>query len=131
MAGNLTNFAELELLDHLLGSGAYTMPTVYAGLSTTTITDPGTDATEPSGNSYARVATTGNWNAAASGQKSNSNAITFPTASGSWGTVTYFALYDASTAGNMLVYGPLTASKEIQNGDTASFSAGTLVVQMD
>ena len=50
---------------------------------------------------YARVSTAGaDWNTATDADPSvvtNANAIEFPTASGSWGTVTHFALYDAAT----------------------------------
>jgi hypothetical protein len=54
----------------------------------------------------------------------NTSAVEFPTATGSWGTVTHTALYDASTSGNMLAVGQLTASKSVGTGDVFRFSAG-------
>ena len=60
----------------------------------------------------------------------DSGTVTFPTASASWGTVTHFAVWDASTSGNMLFHGALTASKTIDSGDTASFAATTLALTM-
>lgn len=122
-----TDYLENALLNHMHGKTAYTMPTVYIALFTAAPSDAG-GGTEATGGAYARVATTGaTWNAAASGSASNASAITFPTASASWGTVTHFAEMDAATAGNMLRWAALTTSKAIGSGDTASFAAGALV----
>jgi hypothetical protein len=130
--GSFSDHWEEEILDHLFGKGSYTPPTIYIGLSTA---DPGDDATglsEPSGNGYARVATaSADWNAASGGALDNANAIEFGEASGSWGTVTHFALFDAASGGNMLAHGSLTQSKTIASGDTARFSAGDLDVSLD
>jgi hypothetical protein len=126
-----SDFLENKLLDHMLGKTAYTMPTVYVGLYTAAPTDAG-GGTEVSGGAYARVATTGaTWNAASAGSSSNAAAVTFPTASASWGTVTHFGLFDAASAGNMLRWGALTTSKTVGNGDTPSFGIGTLVLTED
>lgn len=121
-----------KVLDHENGKTAYTMPTVYVGLSSTTPAQgaPVTNVTEPSGGSYARVATTGStWNAAAAGATSNALAITFPTATADWAAaanLTYFVFYDASSAGNILGYAALTTAKNALNGDTLSFPAGSV-----
>jgi hypothetical protein len=132
--GGFADYAELELLDHLLGGADYARPaTVYAGLSTTTPGDDGSNFTEPSGNAYARVAITNNatnFPAAAAGSKSNGTAVTFPQATGAWGTVTHFALYDASSGGNQILWGALTDARVIGNGQTASFAPGSLVVSL-
>ena len=87
---------------------------------------------EPSGNNYSRVSASGSsWSSASTGQTSNSQAITFPQASGSWGTITHFALFDADSSGNLLLSGALTTAKDIGAGDTPSFGAGDLVVTLD
>ena len=126
-----SDYLENKLLDHQLGKTAYTMPTAYVGLYTTTPSDAG-GGTEVTGGSYVRKSTAGaDWNAAASGSTANANAITFITATGSWGTVTHFGIFDASTAGNLLRWAALTTPKTIGNGDTASFAAGTLVCTED
>jgi hypothetical protein len=122
-------------LDHGTTSGktSFTMPTVYVGLYTDRYvpSDAG-GGTEVSGGSYARKSTAGSdWAAAASGSTSNAAIITFVTASGSWGTVTHFGLFDASTAGNLLEWAALTTSKTISNGDVASFPIGNLVRTLD
>lgn len=127
-----TTYLANKLLDHQLGKTAFTLPTVYVGLSSTTPALAGTGATEPSGGSYARVTTSGaTWNAGASGATSNAAAITFPTASADWvsaANLTYGILYDAASAGNMLGYGVLTVAKNVLNGDTASIAIGGLTV---
>ena len=130
--GSFANYLELKLLDHIVGKTSYTMPTTYIGLSTVDPADDASGLAEPSGGSYARVATAGgDWNAAASGAIDNANVITFPTASGAWGTVTHFALFDAISGGNMLAHGSLAVEKAITSGDTASFAAGALDITLD
>jgi hypothetical protein len=132
MAGK-TSYLEAKVIDHTNGKTAYTMPSVFVGLLTAAPTDT-TGGTEATGGSYARKSTAAaDWNAASGnpGSATNANAITFVTATGSWGTVTHFALYDASTAGNMLRWGALGTSKAIGTGDTASFAAGALTVTED
>ena len=132
--GSKADFLENKLLDHVLSNVAYTAPaTVYVALYTVTPTDAG-GGTEVSGGSYARVAVTNNvtnWPAASGGAKANGTAITFPTASASWGTVVAFAILDAATAGNFLYWGALTTSKTIGSGDTAKFAVGDLDVTED
>lgn len=126
-----SDYLENKLLDHQLGKTSYTMPTVYVGLFTAAPSDSG-GGTEVSGGSYARKSTAGaDWNAASSGSSSNANAVTFVTATGSWGTVTHFGLFDAATSGNLLRWAALGTSKAIASGDTASFAAGSLVVTED
>lgn len=125
----LTDATEIDILDHLFRNTAYTSPTtVYAALTTTTPTDSSA-GTEVTGNNYARTAIT--MGAAASGAISNSSAVTFPTPSGSWGTVTHFEIWDASTVGNRLAWGALDASKAPGSGDTVEFAIGALQITLD
>jgi hypothetical protein len=134
MAGSKSDFLELELLDHVLGNAAYSAPaTVYVGLYTAAPTDAG-GGTEVTGGSYARVAVTNNatnWPAAAAGAKSNGTAITFPTATASWGTVLAFGIFDAVSAGNLLYWADLTVSKTVGDGDTAEFAIGDIDITED
>jgi len=134
MAGSFSDYLELELLDHVFGGADYTRPaTLYVGLYTAAPTDAG-GGTEVSGGSYARVAVTNNdtnWPAAAAGAKANGTAITFPTATGDWGTVVAFGIFDADEAGNLLAWADLTVSKAIGSGDTASFAIGALDITLD
>lgn len=128
MAG-FTNYLEHAVLDHVFGGSAYTQPTVWTGLWNTAPTDTSTTG-EVSGSGYTRIRST-TWVAASSGQTANSTAIAFPTASGSWGTVEYFALCTSSAAGSVLAYSSLTASKTIASGDSVTFSTGAIVITLD
>ena len=129
------NYLENKLLDLVWSNTAYSIPDpLYVGLSTTTPSDDGTNITEPSGGAYARVSVAQNatnWPAASAGSKSNGTAITFPKATASWGTVTYFFFSDAATSGNAMAYGALTASKTIDTDDTPSFAIGDLTITLD
>lgn len=141
-----TDYFENKLIDQIFRGQAYTFPaTLYAGLLTAAPSDSAA-GTEVSGGSYARVAVTGslaNWagtqsagsTAASSGTggtTSNNNSITFPAPTANWGTVTHWGLYDASSGGNLLMYGSLTASKTVNNGDAApSYAAAALSLQID
>ena len=130
-----TDAFEAILLDGIFGDPDYTPPTNwFISLSTTTPTEAGANFTEPVGNGYARVSTAdADW-AAATGTapvtKANANAITFPQATGSWGTVTHFGFHDLSSGGNLRIWGALGTSKAIGNLDIASFAAGALIVKL-
>lgn len=123
-----SNYLENKILLHVLSNTAYTSPTtVYLGLHTADPTDAGT-GTEVSGGSYARqsFASTISGNAA-----SNTSAIEFPTATASWGTVGWVAVWDNLTGGNLLFHGALTSSKAIASGDVFRIPAGDLDITLD
>ena len=125
----MSNYLENEILDHILGTGAYTMPSaVYIGLSTGSFGDDNS-GTELSGSGYARVAAT--FNAAASGTADNASAIQFAAATGSWGSVSHFGIFDASTAGNLLIHGAFEQAKTIASGDILKIDAGDLDISAD
>ena len=124
----MSNYLENALINVTLRNTAYTTPTtVYVGLYTTDPTDADT-GTEVSGGSYARQSVT--FGAPSNGVSTNSADITFPTATGSWGTVAYVGIRDASTAGNLLYYAPLTTSKVIDTGDIFKITTGNLSVTL-
>ena len=137
MAG-FVDTVEQAMLNHFFTDPAYTPPTtLYIGLSSTTPTEAGANITEPSGGAYARVSTTAaDWGAASGTApvvKSNTAVKTFTTATADWvagANLTHFVIMDASTAGNCLMWGPLTTPKPVLNGDTPSFGAGALVAKM-
>lgn len=130
--GSFADYWEDEIMDHVFGKGSYTPPTIYVGLSTADPTDDASGLAEPSGNGYARVTTAaGDWNTSSGGAIDNANPITFPQATGSWGTCTHFALFDAASAGNMLAHGTLSQSQTIEDGNTPSFAAGDFNVSLD
>jgi len=134
---SFSDYLELELLDHIMGIGAYSAPTTSVALCTADPTDAGTGASMnevADTGGYARVATSGSFGtAAASGSISNDAAVTFPELTGDWGTVTHFAIVDSAThgAGNLLASGALTTPKTFSVGDTPRFPAGDLTVSLD
>lgn len=133
MAGK-SEYLEDALLDHVFNATAFTSPTnVYVALFTAAPNDGG-GGTEVSGGSYARVqkaCNTTNFPSASGGAIANGTAITFPQATASWGVVTHFGIFDASTNGNLLYWGDLSASKTIDSGDTASIAIGDLDISED
>ena len=82
--------------------------------------------TEASGGSYARINC--EFDVASGGSASNTNQEDFPTATGNWGTITHFALFDASTSGNMLIYGTWDTSKTINTNDIFRLPVGNLTI---
>lgn len=121
-----SNYLETALFNAVLRNSAFTSPaTVYLALFTTDPTDAAS-GTEVSGGSYARVAIT--FAAPSNGIGSNSADINFTTATGNWGTVTHWGIFDASSAGNLLVHGAMTASLAVNNGQTARVLSGQLTV---
>lgn len=129
---NATNYTENEVLDHILGKGTrdFASPTaLYVGLYTA-VTDGETASwTEVSGTNYARTAVT--FGAASGGSASNSADVEFPAAgSGGWGTVIGMFISDASTGGNALFYGSLSASRAVDEADILTFVAGNISISL-
>ena len=120
----MSDYLENKVLDHVLGTTSYTMPaTVYIGLSTGSFADDNS-GTELSGSGYARQSIA--FDAAASGTTDNTSNVDFPAATGSWGTVSHYGLFDASSGGNLLVHGAFTVSKTVASGDILRIAAGEL-----
>jgi hypothetical protein len=125
-----SNYLELELLDHALGTGAFTMPTAqHLALHTANPDEDGSGA-ELSGTGYARIAVDFNAASGASGTATGPTAVKEFTNSGggAWDQVTHFGVWDASTSGNLLYYGALTTAKTIAGGDTLRFTAGSISI---
>lgn len=132
-----SDYLETTVLNSVLRGVAFPAVTgsTYVSLHTADPTDAASGA-EVSGGAYARVAVsraTGSWTAPAdnAGSQSTNNvaAVTFPSPTANWGTVTHFGVWDAATTGNMLYSGALTTSRNILNGDSApSFAAAAMVI---
>jgi hypothetical protein len=124
----MSNFLENALINATLRNTTYTsVATVYVSLWTSDPTDAGS-GTEVSGGSYARTAVT--FGAPSNGASLNSADVTFPTATGSWGTVGWIGINDASTAGNLLYHTALDTAKAIDTGDIFKISTGNLSVTL-
>ena len=126
---SFTNFLETEILDHVFAGAAYTAPaTKYLALFTAVSDGEAGSVTEVSGNAYARQAMAFTTSGATT---SNNAAVEFPTATGSWGTITHVGIFDASTSGNLMVYATLTASKAIASGDVFRVPSGDLDITLN
>jgi hypothetical protein len=130
----MSDYLEVELRKHLFRTGSFTKPTVLGvALFTAAPSDSG-GGTEVTGGSYARVdrpPLDANWTAASStdGLTDNAAVITFPAPTANWGVVTHFAIFDATSGGNLLFHGALTTPKTINSGDPApTFPTGSLDV---
>ncbi len=124
----MSNFLENAIINATLRNTTYTsVATVYVSLWTTDPTDAGT-GTEVSGGSYARTAVT--FGAPSNGVTTNSANVTFPTATGSWGTVGWIGINDALSSGNLLYHTALDASKTISSGDIFQITTGNLSVTL-
>ena len=132
--GSFSDYLENELLDHVFKTGAYTAATnLYVALRTSTPDDADTGSTLPgelTGGGYVRIKCN-TWDAAAWGATENSQTVTFAQATADLGTVTHFAICDATTNANCLGWGALSASRVISSGDTYSFATGDLDVTLD
>jgi hypothetical protein len=133
-AGSLSNYGENQWMGHLFGTAHSPAATVYLALATG---DPGEAAT---GASMSEVADSGNYARTAitfgaagtptSRAVTQSAIVTFPQASGSWGTVSHYAIVDSGThgAGNVLAYGAFSSSFAPVSGNTPSVASGQVTV---
>lgn len=130
--GSKSDYLENELLDHVLRNSAYSAPAaVYLALFTADPGEAGSLANEVSAGDYSRQAITFG-TAAASGSISNTTLITFTAAAANnWGTITHWAICDASTSGNVLYYGALDVSRAVGIGDSCEVPIGDLTVTED
>lgn len=124
----MSNYLENALINAVLRNTSYTSPaTVYVALYTSDPTDADT-GTEVSGNAYARQSVT--FGAPSNGSSTNTGAVEFPQATGSWGTVSYIGLRDASSGGNLLFHTALDEAKTIATGDVFRIAIGSLSVTL-
>lgn len=103
---------------------------LYAALFLSSPTDTNTGTEIGSGVGYTRIQVLG-FGSASNGTASNNYTVVFPTATGNWGTVTHFALFDAPTGGNLLFHGQLTTPKIINAGDSFVFPVGNITLSID
>lgn len=123
-ASGKSNYYISKVLNALWSATAPSLPaTLYMGLWTSALTAASTGATagETTYGSYARVAVTANTTnfplSVGGSAVQNATAITFPANTSGTPTITYFAVLDAATNGNLLYWGSITGTV-IGVGDT-------------
>jgi hypothetical protein len=128
MSASKTNFLRSKMYQSALKATPYTGPaTIYMALHTGAPGVTGASNEVPSTNAYVRTAIV--FGTDTNGAGSNSAAVTFPTPTPSaWGTLTYFSLWDAATAGNCLYQDALTASVVTSAGVAVSFPIASVAV---
>lgn len=137
--GSISNSCENAWLNKIFrGTELPFSGALYCGLSTADPTDTGAGIAEPSGNGYTRSADIFNaFSAASSRSTANSGTITFPTASGSWGTISHWFICDHvsnTTWGSnvyLIAHGSLAVSKAVVSGNTPSIAAGQITVSVN
>ena len=128
MSGMSTYLAQ-KLIDHTLRGQTYTAPAHhYMALFTADPTDDNVTAGEVTGTWYARQLMD-TWSAATGvgNSSSNSNTATWNAVTDNPVAVSYWALYDAETAGNLLYSGAFTVAKTYAVDDVPVITAGDAV----
>ena len=125
----MSDYLETKILDYVLRDTADWAPaTVYLALHTG---DP-TDVTDPTalGNevNVARQAIEFDATHADTGQTQNTNIETFTSMPAV--TVSHIGIWDHASAGNLLFYTAVDASKTVASGDTISVAAGAVTVTL-
>jgi hypothetical protein len=136
----ISDYLENKLIDVVLRGTAFSESapaSLYVALFTSACGDTA-GGTEVTGGSYVRVAiarsvsawkstngATSGVSSGTSGASTNGGVINFGTTTASWGTVTHWGLYDASSAGNFWICGTLT-SQVIPSGAAVQFNADAL-----
>ncbi len=125
----LSDYAEEKILEHFFNAASpYTSPTsLYVALYTTPPEDTGLSAVEVSAGGYARQALSlGSY---ASRQLVSNASMTWA-ATANWGTITHFAILDASTGGNILAGGPLQPNPTILSGQSYTLAVGEVIISI-
>jgi len=142
--GILTDEWEVNLLKHIFGHTKLDIPSnLYLGLHSGTPTESSPSTGELSGSGYSRYHLVDNvHNGLSSSNDSqmhtrfgfgtndnltNDSAIDFPEATGSWGTVTHYSVWDdatATTAANCLMIGALSSGVAVASGDQFRIAVG-------
>ena len=144
-----TNYVEDRVLSAITSNGTINFATggvtrgsgVYLGLFTGAPTDSG-GGTEvsSSGSGYSRILTgsaisgggvQGDFVQATSGTVATDGEIIWDASTADWGNVTAIGLFDASTGGNLLIYGSLASVVEMLSGDTFKIPLGGFTISMD
>lgn len=116
---SLSDYLENKLLDHLRGV-SYTAPSgLYVKLHTG---DPGEAGTGNAAGETTRQQAT--FAAASGGAMTTSGTVTWTNVAAAE-TISHISIWDASTAGNCLGSGALSASKTVAIGDTLQLTAIT------
>jgi len=126
-----TDHMEDLIVKHFLQNNAQTPAVnVYLGLFTTTPGDVAGTGVETVYTGYTRIVS-GWTNITPAGETKNDGILTFPANTGSSVTIVGAGIFDASTVGNLLIYGDLATQKTLATGDVLSFALNALTLTLD
>lgn len=125
MAGNLSDYAENQLMKWLLRTDSVSRPTTwFLALHTAAPGEAGAVGEIPTSKGYARQAAA--FAAVSGGVTSNNAQIEFGPATDNWGKVTHFTIWTAASGGNCLFWGTFRTPKTINYGQRLQLPAGTV-----
>lgn len=130
--GGKSDYLELKVINLVCGGVAFSAPaTLYWALFVSDPADNGI-GTEVIGGSYGRIGQTNNTtNFPVGNPKNNGTDVNFTTPSADWGLVSHWALFDASSGGNMLYFGPFVSPQTITVGIPVRIPAGSIQITED
>lgn len=121
---SISNYAEDQLLDAIGNADAFSVTTPYIKLH---VGDPGEAGTSNAATETTRKSVS--FAAASGGSMASDAALTWTSVAGTE-DYTHFSLWDASTAGNCLWTGTITANA-VTAGDTFTIASGALTLTLD
>lgn len=125
---SLSDYMETLFMTYLKGVQFPTPPTLYAAVFSTNPTDGniGTEVTFSIGGTRP-IVTLGPTTDSADGKRvGNATDLTFTSASTGNATITHVGIYDAPTAGNLLMHGALTTPVSVNSGYAVKVLANQL-----
>lgn len=124
MAG-FTNYGENQVINKVLRESGQ----LYVGLLASDPTEEGDYSSEIKAPSYERVPI--NFIAPNLGETYNEGDLTFNTAAENWGWISYIAIFDSKTNGNMITYAALDFRKEIRAADIYKIPSAYFIFSLD
>lgn len=121
----IANYAENKILDALFNNTSLAVTQPYVKLHTG---DPGEDCTANAATETTRKALS--VGAASTGTVTSDADLVWSNMAGSE-TISHISVWDASSGGNALWSGALTASKAVLAGDTLTIPSGSLTISVD
>ena len=132
-AAQASDYLENKLIDHLFRAGTFAKPTaLWVALFTGSPADAGGGtevdrrqlcAREPGAVRYQLARHPGRHDRrrarAPAARPPMPSSSAFPAPTATWGTVSHFGIFDAATAGNLLIWDALTVARPILSGDPA------------
>ena len=129
---NFSSYLETQITSWLKASTFATAPTsLICALSTADPLDDASGIAEPVAMGYSRetidLGTPSSVNGVGTTVTGPTAAVVFGPASGTWGSIAYWALYE-NTGTNMLFHGSVTAAKNVVSGDSFVVNANSLSI---